>query len=61
MLCLLLSRETYGGLTLIQCCGVSRTFAEGMGLSEAVTPPFPNSDHWYVQHSNKSVAPGTKV
>ncbi|KAL8789894.1 MAG: hypothetical protein Q9195_006604 [Heterodermia aff. obscurata] len=27
------------------CCGVSRTFAEGMGLNEAVTPPFPNSDH----------------
>lgn len=22
-----------------------------MGVNEAVTPPFPNSDHWYVENS----------
>lgn len=22
-----------------------------MGVNEAVTPPFPNSDHWYVKNS----------
>ncbi|KAI0446134.1 CoA-transferase family III domain-containing protein [Xylaria telfairii] len=27
------------------CCGVSLAFGEAMGINEAVTPPFPNSDH----------------
>lgn len=22
-----------------------------MGVDEAVTPPFPNSDHWYAENS----------
>ncbi|PVI02687.1 CoA-transferase family III [Periconia macrospinosa] len=27
------------------CCGVSLAYGQAMGLNEAVTPPFPNSDH----------------
>ncbi|KAJ5090280.1 hypothetical protein N7532_008964 [Penicillium argentinense] len=27
------------------CCGVSRSYAQAMGLDEAVTPVFPNSDY----------------
>lgn len=27
------------------CCGVSLAFGQAMGVDEAVTPPFPNSDH----------------
>lgn len=23
-----------------------------MGVNEAVTPPFPNSDHWYAENSH---------
>ena len=26
-------------------------FGQAMGVNEAVTPPFPNSDHWYVGNS----------
>lgn len=36
---------------LFQCCGVSLAFGQAMGVNEAVTPPFPNSDHWYVENS----------
>lgn len=31
-----------------QCCGVSSSFAHAMGLDEATTPIFPNSDYWYI-------------
>ncbi|KAI9730902.1 MAG: hypothetical protein M1834_005620 [Cirrosporium novae-zelandiae] len=27
------------------CCGVSLAYGQAMGVDEAVTPPFPNSDH----------------
>lgn len=29
-----------------QCCGVSLAYGQAMGLNEAVTPIFPNSDYW---------------
>ena len=28
------------------CCGVSHGFGKAMGVNEAVTPVFPNSDYW---------------
>lgn len=40
---------------VLQCCGVSLAFGQAMGVNEAVTPPFPNSDHWYVGNSRANL------
>ena len=40
----------------LQCCGVSLAYGQAMGVNEAVTPPFPNSDHWYVKESHSNIS-----